>query len=88
MECAYNPIVIQFVNFHVNGRESRWCLTYDWGTEGSIDYGGTVDEMEIRSDYHQVDFTAVEGEALLIAFAFSIDTVLAIREELTYIPHA
>ena len=59
-----NSIVVQFENFHSNGRECRWCLTYYWGNHRSIENRGTADEMEILTNYYRVELNAVEGEDL------------------------
>ena len=58
----YNPVVIQFVNFHRNGRESRWSLQQSWGVERFVEFGGTAHEMKIHSQYHHVELATVEGE--------------------------
>ena len=60
---VYNPIVIQFVNFHRNGRECRWSLQQYWGVERFVEFGGTANEMEIHSQYHHIELaTVVEVE--------------------------
>ena len=57
-----NPQIIQFVNFHPNGIESHWRLTYSWGIERALDFVGTDDQMEIQFPYHCVDFQPVDVE--------------------------
>ena len=60
----YNRIVVQFENFHPNGRECRWRLSYSWGNDRRIENRGNADEMEIKTNYYLVELNAVEGEDL------------------------